>query len=64
MKAEIDLDRCEGYANCVLEADRVFDIDEATGQAVLLLSEIPPELAGDARRAQESCPAQAIRLDG
>ncbi|MFI5612633.1 ferredoxin [Amycolatopsis sp. NPDC051903] len=64
MKAHIDLTRCDGYANCVLEADRVFDVDESTGQAVLLLADIPGELAGDARRARESCPAQAIRLDG
>ncbi|WP_326565281.1 ferredoxin [Amycolatopsis rhabdoformis] len=64
MKAHIDLALCEGYANCVVEADRVFDIDEGTGQAVVLLADIPAELAEDARRARESCPVQAIRLDG
>ena len=35
-----DLGACEGYANCVVAADDVFDIDD-DGVVVLLRSEIP-----------------------
>lgn len=64
MKAQIDLDRCQGYANCVLEADQVFDIDDATGQAVALLPVIPAGVADEVRRAAASCPVQAIAVTG
>ncbi|MBO0874140.1 MAG: ferredoxin [Pseudonocardia sp.] len=63
MKAHIDLDKCEGYANCVLNADRVFDIDDGTGQAVVLMAEIPVELSEEVQLAEMSCPARAILLD-
>ena len=63
MKAQIDLGKCEGYANCVIEADQVFDVDEGTGQAVVLLPSITTEVADEVRRAQASCPVQAIVLE-
>jgi ferredoxin len=63
MRARIDLAACEGYANCVIEADRVFDIDQATGQAVLLMPVIPDDLAEEVRRAQAKCPVRAILLE-
>jgi ferredoxin len=63
MKAHIDLGKCEGYANCVIEADRVFDIDEATGQAVVLLPAIGADLVDEVHRARASCPVQAIVLE-
>ncbi|WP_433286283.1 ferredoxin [Pseudonocardia sp. CA-142604] len=62
MRAHINLDRCQGYANCVLEAD-VFDIDDGTGQAYVRLADIPAELADDVRRSASSCPAHAIRVE-
>jgi len=58
MKAHVDLDKCQGYANCVLEAD-FFHIDDGTGQAFVLLADIPAEL----RRAESSCPAHAILVE-
>ena len=61
MKASIDPTVCLGYANCVIEADRVFDIDESTEQAVVLLSVIPRDLEEATRRAAASCPVSAIR---
>jgi ferredoxin len=64
VKVHVDLARCEGYANCLIEAEGVFGIDDATGQAVLLLPDIPAELADAVRRARASCPAQAILVEG
>jgi ferredoxin len=63
MKAHVDLDRCDGYANCVLNADRIFDIEDASGQAVVLMADIPVELADELHRAAVSCPAQAITVE-
>jgi len=63
MKAHIDLDKCQGYGNCVMEADRIFDIDGGSGQAVVLLAEIQPDLADEVRLAEASCPAQAILVE-
>lgn len=62
MKVHVELDKCEGYANCLMEAGRVFDIGDATGQAIVLLPDVPAELADDVRRAEASCPARAIVL--
>jgi ferredoxin len=62
MKAHIDLDKCQGYANCVLATD-VFDIDDGTGQAFVLLADIPAALTDEVRRAESSCPAQAILVE-
>jgi ferredoxin len=64
VKVHVDLARCEGYANCVMEAERVFDIDDASGQAVVLLPVLPAEHADEVRRAEASCPVQAILVEG
>lgn len=62
MKARVDLSKCQGYANCILEADGIFDLDEETGKAVVLVDEVPQGLAEDAQRAAASCPVSAIEL--
>ena len=62
MKVSVDVNVCQGYANCVIEADAIFDIDEETGKAVVIQETIPDDLAEDARRAVESCPVSAIAV--
>jgi ferredoxin len=62
MKAVVDLAKCQGYANCVMEADAVFDVDEETSKAVVLVDAVPDHLVEDARRAAASCPVDAISL--
>jgi ferredoxin len=62
MKAVVDLSKCQGYANCVIEADSVFDIDDETGKATVLVDQVPPDLVEDARRAAASCPVGAIEI--
>lgn len=44
-----DLDLCQGYANCVLAADDVFDIDD-DGSVVLLRTDVPGRTAPASRR--------------
>lgn len=64
MKIEIDHAVCQGYANCVMEAEDLFDLDEASGLAVALVAEVPDEGKADAIRAAGSCPVRAIALAG
>lgn len=63
MRAVVDLGTCQGYANCVIEADAIFDIDDETEKAVVLVDTIPSDLADDARRAADSCPVDAIAIE-
>lgn len=63
MRVAVDLDTCQGYANCVVEADAIFDIDDETGKAVVLVETLPEDLAEDARRAVDSCPVDAISIE-
>jgi ferredoxin len=56
-----DLDKCEGYANCIVAAPDVFDIDD-DGKVVVLRTS-----AGDSERQRISesvrgCPAGALSL--
>jgi ferredoxin len=63
VRAIVNLATCQGYANCVVEAERVFDIDEDTEKAVVLVDTVPTDLEEDARRAAASCPVGAIALE-
>lgn len=63
LRVVLDLDLCQGYANCVIAAPEVFDIDEATGNAILL-QEAPDEaLRASVEDAVGQCPAEAISLE-
>jgi ferredoxin len=62
MKVKVDLFACQSYANCVIEAPEVFDLDEGTSKVVVLLDPVPEELLADAERAVASCPVKAIEL--
>ncbi len=44
MRIELDLVKCQGYANCVIEAPELFDLDEVTNRALLLLDALGPDL--------------------
>jgi ferredoxin len=59
----LDLNTCQGYANCVMVAPEVFDIDEKTGVAILL-----QESPDDAQRsavddAVGQCPTGSISVE-
>lgn len=63
MKTRVDLAKCQGYANCVVEAPEIFDLDDDTGKAKVLVDEIGPGREDEARRAVDSCPVSAITLE-
>lgn len=60
MRVTVDLSRCQGYANCVATSPDIFDLDDDSGQAIVLISEPPSELHEAARAAAVNCPVQAI----
>ena len=62
MRAVVDLTTCQGYANCVAEAPDLFDVDDETGKAVVLMDEFSADAAPDAERAADNCPVSAITL--
>ena len=62
LRVELKLDKCQGYANCVIEAPDVFDLDESEGKAVALQELVPADLAASAREAEGACPVHAITL--
>jgi len=63
VKIIADLETCQGYANCVVEAPDVFDIDESTGKVVVLEASPQPGMEADARRAVAACPVKALSVE-
>lgn len=56
----LDLHACQGYANCLIEGPALFDFDEDTDKAVVLVAEPGEHLRAQAMAAQHGCPARAI----
>ncbi|ALG86134.1 ferredoxin [Gordonia phthalatica] len=56
-----DLNACQGYANCVVAADDVFDIDD-DGKVVLLKIEVPENDRARVEEAARSCPVSALKV--
>ncbi|MFJ9412974.1 ferredoxin [Streptomyces sp. NPDC101227] len=58
MNVVVDLNRCQGYAQCAFLAPRVFAMH---GEEALLYSPVVPENQQErVRRAAAACPVQAI----
>jgi ferredoxin len=62
LAVEVDLSRCQGYANCVMAAPDVFDIDATTGLAVLLDRHPVPDRRPAVEEAARNCPTEAITV--
>ncbi|MET8942745.1 ferredoxin [Streptomyces sp. NPDC004542] len=61
MRIVVDLNRCQGYAQCVYLAHDVFRL---SGQEALTYDPNPDdERRLEVRRAAAACPVQAIKLD-
>lgn len=56
-----DLAKCQGYANCVVGADDVFDLDD-DGVVVLLHAEIDEADRSRVDSAARSCPVSALTV--
>ncbi|MFG2884608.1 ferredoxin [Streptomyces sp. NPDC048297] len=55
--------KCQGYANCLIEAPELWDFDEDDNKAVLRLANPDDTLRTRAEASARCCPAQAIRVE-
>jgi ferredoxin len=62
MRVSVDLDRCQGYGNCVMTAPDVFDLGD-NGLVVLLEERPSDDRADDVVQAVKLCPTQAIAVE-
>ena len=63
VKIVLDLDRCTGHGRCYSLAPELFDSDDE-GHSVVIASEVPAGLEGQARVAMDNCPESCISLEG
>lgn len=63
MKVKVDLDACQGYACCMMEAPEVFDLDEEASKVILLQERPPEQLRSKVEAAVRGCPAHALSLE-
>ena len=57
-----DFGSCQGYANCVVAAPDVYDIDD-DGVVVLLKNSITEEERPGIEEAARSCPVSALSIE-
>ncbi|QWC86337.1 ferredoxin [Nocardioidaceae bacterium] len=63
MKIEVDRDVCQGLGMCESMAHEVFEVDD--DGMLIIHEESPPEAKREeVAAAVESCPVQALRLQG
>ena len=61
IKIEADRELCQGYANCIVAAPDVLDIDD-DGVVVVLRDEVEESELGRIEESVRSCPVAALRL--
>jgi ferredoxin len=61
MKVRVDTDLCAGFGVCLGLCPEVFELHD-DGYAIVLVSEVDPELEDAVRDAVSRCPAHAISL--
>jgi ferredoxin len=62
MRVTVDRDLCEANAVCAGLVPEVFDVDDDDTLHVLV-DEVPAELAGQVRKAVQSCPKTALSVE-
>ena len=55
--------KCQGYANCLIEAPEIWDFSDSENTAVLKLITPDETLRAKAESSARCCPAQAIRVE-
>jgi ferredoxin len=58
-----DRAKCQGYANCIIEAPEIWDFDEDEDIAVLHQEHPAEELRAKADASARGCPAHAITVE-
>lgn len=60
-QVKADLEACQGYANCVVAADRYFDLSD-DGEVIVLRAEVADSDRAHVEAAVTSCPVSALTL--
>jgi ferredoxin len=66
MRVKVDLELCQGHAQCHEDAPEVFQVIERAGQydqVLLLQAEPPEELRAKVEAAARHCPNRVIRIE-
>ncbi|MDH6676669.1 ferredoxin [Rhodococcus sp. LBL1] len=58
----VDLTKCQGYANCVVASPDAFDLGD-DGKVVLLTKEVSADALAEVEEGVRSCPAAALSLE-
>ncbi|GAA0404416.1 ferredoxin [Streptomyces luteireticuli] len=58
MQVVVDLNRCQGYAQCVFLAPKVFELHG--DEALMYLPEVPDDQREHVLRAATACPVRAV----
>ena len=61
MKVRVDPEICAGFGVCLGLCPEVFELHDH-GYAIVLVSEVPPELEDMVRKAAIQCPSNAISV--
>lgn len=61
MKVHVDKQICAGFGVCLGLSTEVFELHD-DGYAIVLVSEVPPELEEVVRTAVSQCPSGAISI--
>ena len=61
MKVRVDPEICAGFGICLGLCPEMFELHD-DGYAIVLLSEVPPELEDIVRQAAVQCPSNAISV--
>lgn len=64
MRVSVDTSLCQAYGNCLLAAPEVFDLDEESNLAVVLVTEPGEEKRKVVEEAVRACPALAVVVEG
>lgn len=62
-KVVLELDKCQGYANCLIEGPALFDFDDDANKAILKVEEPGDDLRAQAEASVRGCPARAISIE-
>jgi ferredoxin len=63
MHITVDLEKCQGYANCIADAPEVFDVSDETDKVILLQENPDDSLLREVTEAALNCPVQAILIE-
>jgi ferredoxin len=61
IRIEVNRETCNGYGNCVIAAEDIFDLD-GEGLVVLKQSEVGDEHEAAVQRAVYDCPTDSISI--